>query len=86
MGTVKEVQLRVTNDNQVEGNTTLKVVIVSQSSSLHPVSTTESGGMVEVTVIDDDGKILLISSPFVPRFVHDGINCLVHGELYRGEI
>ena len=56
VGSVQRVQLNVIDDHQVERDEIVQVMIDSDTNTLHPVTTSSNRGVVNITVIDDDGE------------------------------
>ena len=56
VGSVQRVQLNVIDDRQVERDEIVQVMINSDTNILHPVTTSSNRGVVNITVIDDDGE------------------------------
>ena len=60
VGSVQRVQLNVIDDHQVEGDEIVQVMIDSDTNTLHPVTTSSDRGVVNITVIDDDGEYIFV--------------------------
>ena len=56
VGSVQRVQLNVIDDHQVERDEIVQVMIDSDTNTLHPVTTSSNRGVVNITVIDNDGE------------------------------
>ena len=56
VGSVQRVQLNVIDDRQVERDEIVQVMIDSETNTLHPVTTSSNRGVVNITVIDNDGE------------------------------
>ena len=57
MNTEKIVQIRILEDNQVEGGETFAVVIVSDSQTEQPL-TTSGSSVATITLLDNDGEFI----------------------------
>ena len=60
VGSVQRVQLNVIDDHQVERDEIVQVMIDSDTNTLHPVTTSSNRGVVNITVIDDDGEYIFV--------------------------